>query len=235
MHTTLVGINAVDTYRVCKFHSIFSQHKAIGFRNLHHNDYEMFDEGEAVRVFTEGRYYNEYTMKAFAGVLAHQLIKYAENQVDGAVLRTRALMPVQTAGLDLYHDECSPLTPPSITMLSEDEATEYSQSTASNPRKVEVVAEVTDVNGKVHQAVRIGYDSKDPSKAQPKMCTHRGSIWLTCQKAKTRVMCLQCQVPLCYPLQKRDCSNKNDYCFTTHVRLIKRTNDRAKRVKYIHV
>ena len=195
----------------------------------------MFDEGEAVRVYTESRYYNEYTMKAFAGVLAHQLIKYVENQVDGAVLRTRTLMPVQTIGPDLYHDECSPLTPPSVMTLSEDEETEYSQGTSTSARKVEVIEEATDVNGKVHQAVKIGYNMIDPTKAQPKMCTYRGSTQLTCQKSRTRVMCLQCKVPLCYPLNKRQSAERINYCFFTHIKLVKKDTDEGKKVKYVSV
>ena len=177
-------------------------------------------------------------MKSFAGVLAHQLIKYIENQVDTVVLHTRSLAPmpntVNTMNFD-NEDECSPLTAPSVLTLSDDEQMNNDSTgrTVRTRRPVEVIEEITDVNGIVHQAVRIGYNTENPGRAQPKICSQHGNKLLSCQKSRTRVMCLQCKVPLCYPLGKRQSEDRLKYCFITHVSLIEKKTNTAKKVKYV--
>ena len=92
LHTTLVGINVIDTYRLSHFHSIFSSNKAIGFRRIY-NDLTVEtplspnDESHLCRPnFDESK--NHYTIRAFAGVLAQQLIHYIQDDIVCQCLHT---------------------------------------------------------------------------------------------------------------------------------------------------
>ena len=74
LHTSLVAMNVVDTYRLASFHSILSSNKATGFRKIYQNGSASINGIDDI-----DDSFNTYTMRSFAGVLSNQLIKYAEN------------------------------------------------------------------------------------------------------------------------------------------------------------
>jgi len=106
----------------------------------------------------------------------------------------------------------------------------------------EVLEEIYDVNGKVHQAVRMGtsVNSQGTQGRQvARFCVNkykarqqRGfSSMYKCPLYRTRVKCLQCNMPLCYPLKfsHNEEKRKNSICFMTHVNAIERDNVELKR------
>ena len=85
MSTTLLGINAVDTYRLAKFHGFIPQGR-VGNLVQEEND-------------TEGN--NDLTMQRFAGILSTQLLYKAYNYHDMYTIEDEDLMtePLKTNGI----------------------------------------------------------------------------------------------------------------------------------------
>ena len=242
LHTFLVALNVVNTYRLANFHSILSSNRAIGFRKIYGHEQELVHNNEAEpMLMNEEIENNAYTMQLFAGVLCHQLIKYVDNDIASAALRTSSYLPRLCS-----HDRAGSLSGlkrrrgSSVEYSSTEDGddlsiggqststTKTSNSTTTTDTMVRVVEEVHDCNGRVHQAVRIcsTIDNKGkPVRDVRKRCAMRGRS-SCCVSAKTRVQCLQCGLPLCFPLRvttKNSSKKTQDYCFYTHVHSIKKT------------
>ena len=176
-------------------------------------------------------------MRAFAGVLSHQLIKYVENNIASAALRTSSALPrlrprngsgilsglKRARGSSVEYsstDDCGS----SIGRRS-NSTTKTSNSNNTNDTIVRVLDEVHDCNGNVHQAVRLcpqidkrGKAVRDIRRRCAFRCKSR-----SCVSVKTRVQCLQCGMPLCFPLRTtttNSTSKTEHYCFYTHVNSI---------------
>jgi len=96
-------MNAVDTYHLCGVHNIFGMHKASGFRQVYNMDLDI--DGEPHQDPEE---LNSYTMKSFAGVLAHQLMKFGESIDIGRVEFDRfGLLGLAVGGRNVLQEELS--------------------------------------------------------------------------------------------------------------------------------
>ena len=237
-HTTLVGMNVVDTFHLANFHSILSENSVTGFRRMHSLNEDILQEAEDNSNASE---MNKYTMKAFAGVLAHQLIKFSEIKSDAQVFRAnRSSILTRPASCarnlnNVYCTRSTTIEDPVDAVMSdvgEDEETlqvtfstkNATMEDADKGDVIEILEEVYDINGNVHQAVRIG-DSVDGvgniCKQTVRMCSRRLSRkGGSCPVTKTRVKCFQCNVPLCYPLRHVHQKDKAKYCFIQHINSI---------------
>ena len=182
-------------------------------------------------------------MRSFAGVLAHQLIKYAQESDTARALRTNTLIPrLRHNGLNASYASIRPQletkrirTDHCYEVLSSDDedlscSSSYKTAKVSKDVKqisteYDILDEVYDCNGRVHQAVRIyPFYNEDGSKhyAKPRLCSHK-RVGKICVATRTRVKCLQCDIALCFPLHmtmKNSRKPRNEYCFFTHIQEI---------------
>ena len=247
-------MNAVDTYHLAGLHNIFGMNKACGFRRVYNMDLDLTDE-----LHQDPQELNSYTMKSFASVLANQLMKFADVEVTGRVprrnlggggslpsmplARTRGQERVQQNTASTYSNR---LMRDAMNISSdEDDTANGAKTKLATPEDgvlYEVHEEIYDVNGKVHQAVRMGtsVNSQGTQGRQVarfcvnkyKACQERGfSFMHKCPMYCTRVKCLQCNMPLCYPLKfsHNEEKRKNSTCFMTHVNGIARDNVESQR------
>ena len=90
-------------------------------------------------------------------------------------------------------------------------------------KKVEILGEVYDCNSVAHHAVRSDpmIDSNGSYHiCKPTYCAYRSKNMTgpkKCPLSKTRIKCLQCNIPLCFPIQSNDNINRGTYCFYTHI------------------
>ncbi len=233
LHTTLIGINVIDTYRLSHFHSILSSHRVTGFRKTFRTgDAMVMNEGGDL---TDSTYLNAYTIKSFAGVLAHQLLKYAQIVGTGSVPHNEPLIPT----VRILRNENQTRSNRSSTMSDSEEENNANRYQDEDCTDVyEVLDEIFDCNGRLHQAVRIGgnisartldVEGTTTATTRPRLCAYKFENTIggfECTMKRTRVKCLQCNVPYCYPIRitcTTSCSRSasraavNRCCFKRHV------------------
>ena len=246
LHTTLVGINTVDTYRLSNFHSILSSNHVVGFRRLAEYRRTIHDDPDLPLVQSEIEK-NNYTMRSFAGVLAHQIVKFAEMQLDYSTLRRNidasSLISCSQSSHAMIQETTHSQSTSSVIHIQESDNEESPILWSSQDTYREVLDTVYDVNGNIHQAVRIGVfhqfhgDNKESlhtCKESPRLCFNHIEKRSKCSSLsnKTRVMCLQCKIPLCYPLRSKSIDKKSISCFANHVHSIPKTVSKVS-CKYV--
>ena len=244
LHTTLVSIITVDTYHLSHFHSIMQKHKATGMCRLRNID----DTGPSTEYNPD--VYGEYcpidmsnviTMKNFAGVLCNQIIKYVDKQVLTSVLRASdsiSRVANETSQQSSQETMFSSQSSSVLCIETSSEEGEDSNNQGTIGGLQEVLDEVYDCNGKVHQAVRVRKTGvRGETETVVMRCVNSKKLRFDgskCPATRTRIICLQCNIPLCYPIRTKSEIFKNNYCFVKHVASIKKTRGSSGR-KYINL
>ena len=126
-----------------------------------------------------------------------------------------------------------------LCITVDDSCTTASRMSSCTSLFCKVLYDVHDINGKVHQAVRIGvfYDkhglpsyNSASSESGPKLCYNctRKNGQCSSNVCRTRVMCLQCGIPLCFPLRTIKDEERQSSCFAKHVDKIKKNPNRVR-------
>ena len=195
------------------------------------------------------------TMKKFAVILAEQLMESADIAMTGGVPRnlTESASPSLEAAQDesiartRRQEQLRLASRPTLNDSEEEQESKETRLVSTQPQQFpiyEVLEELYDINGKLHQAVRMGSQFDNDGmycKQVARMCINKfkrvssdasGEKHVNkCLLYRTRVKCLQCNVALCYPL-KLDYYNrqkKNQYCFMTHISKIEKDNSEPER------
>jgi hypothetical protein len=238
IHTTLIGINVVDTMML----------------GIHHGLLHQQNHGIQVKTFLQRCQANikeqddqdttKYSMTTFAGVLARQLLNMG-NDCDKKEKRSVRSASIEHPLEINCIERCNSLSSVSVSS-SYDCSMQKARSTTNDNqdndsdevdslevRKVHerTVVAYCDVMGNMHNGVKLNKKKQRTNGRcyTPTMkCAYPG-----CKKS-TRVMCYQCHAPFCYPLMssKDRKEDETDVCFVKHINCIKKRNqDRQAKMK----
>jgi len=241
IHTTLVGINVVDTLMLCFHHNILRNKKhGISINSLINKiNMEEPDDPDDIRL---------YSMKKFGGIVAKQLLNIA----DGLGLAKSADVPQEiqenNSGLDglssisytssfshfnrlayrqTENDTEESLVKSNVFGLNEDNrnAIKLAAHNAGYHNAREVLVSYCDVTGKTHNVIK-NETKYQKTNGRPytrmKRCSYPGCL------KYCRTMCADCNISFCYPLKNVQTCNQDDICFIKHVHQVTRTSPREK-------
>ena len=241
LHTTLTGINVVDTFRLCQHHSIFQMNNAA----LPIQEKSDIFEGERYNAGCDAS--NIHSMTRFAGTLTKQLLIYARRTQEASPFTDNTISnPLQYGPDSLYNryygnssapggrivaaDVDTTMSDDEIEVLTRERQEENGDTTATTEETdfVEILDEVYDKNGKVHHCVKqeIVFSSTGNASLQSRRCRAEGCM------AKTRAKCLQCGLAYCFPIRESSSVSKINNCFTNHVHHIPKIWNRATNTSY---
>ena len=243
IHTTLVGMNVVDTLMLCFHHNILRNQKhGISINTLINKiSMEEPNDPDDVRL---------YSMKKFGGIVAKQLLNIADGFGIAKSVNIPLVIQQKNSGLDslsaISHsssfshfnrlaykqtendiDELSARS--NIFGLNEDNknAIKLASYNAGCHNAREVIVSYCDALGKTHNVIK-NETKYQKTNNRPytrlKKCSYPG-----CEKY-CRTMCADCNIAFCYPLQNMSTCDQDDICFIKHVHRITRTSLREKQI-----
>jgi hypothetical protein len=245
LHTTLTGINVVDTFQLASFHGI------IGRAHCLYADYDDDDDEK-----------NVTAIQRFGGILAKQLVLKARGLDERRREQIRARMNCLGGGMDDFmssqesikyadddddrgmaqveDEEMSTISGiGSVSFNSKDEAGQSNDSgimSKSNKRgrNTMLVDSMVDRLGNVHQAVKNPWKLQANGGRMGKGYTPSYPCCLNGCKKRSRVHCYQCNKVFCFRLIN-DANDKGstgmivgdkESCFSKHVHQIRRKSGR---------
>ena len=221
IHTTLTGINVVDTMMLCIHHGLLQQQshgiQVKTFLQKCNTDQKEQDDEDITK----------YSMTTFAGILARQLLNLA-NDCDKKERSVRRMSINEHPSEINCIQRCNSLS--SVSVSSSycsmqntnriDNKGNDSDEDCFEERRVheKTVVAYCDVMGNMHNGVKL---NKKQQKTNGKCYTPTMKCAYPGCKKSTRVMCYQCHAPFCYPLKDRK-GDETDICFVKHVDCIKK-------------
>ena len=190
-----------------------------------------------------------HLLNNFAGILSNQLLLHVRAGDNSSALRVALNTPTLsvarnnspgalvtpgtvTAGVDVQNDIFGEGSDDVVVVEGQGQSLCLQTSDGS---VVEVVDRVYDVNGQVHEAVRIDCGGGSSTGTIPRRCSNRNCRFdgSQCPASKTQVKCLQCDLPLCYPLRNTSKVDRNQYCFAMHIHTIQCSSIRKGVTRFV--